>query len=486
MTLDSTETGLGRAKLFVTNMLVYGLGGIAAKLIPLVMLPVVTRLMPGTAYFGLADLSTTLVSFAQAFAVMGMYDAMFRMFFEKDDLDYKKNVCATALLFVTGSSLAVFVGMFVLQDPIARLFFGSAEFSSLAVVSAVSVLVGGNNTIIQAPTRMQNKRLLFIVMNLVTAVLSYAISIPMILFGEYLLALPVAAMLASASSLVLFAFFNRKWFSIRYFDGKLLKEMLVVGIPLMPTFLFYWVFNSADRLMIVNLIGADASGVYAAASKIGHMSQLIYTAFAQGWQYFAFSTMRDDDQVELNSRIYEYLGVVSFLTTGLLAMVVNPLFSIIFPEQYSYGAVSSVYLFLAPLLLMLYQVASNQLLVVKKTWPTLIVLFVGAVSNIVLNLLLIPILGIEGASIATLAGYVLTNVGALALLTKMELMHIGWRFGVAAAAMLLFLVWWRLLGYGLGLLSAVGFIVLAITIGWLYRYDIRSFGKRAVEHIHAK
>jgi len=30
---------------------------------------------------------------------------------------------------------------------------------------------------------------------------------------------------------------------------------------------------------------------------------LIYTAFAGGWQYFAFSTMKEDDQVQSNSNI---------------------------------------------------------------------------------------------------------------------------------------------------------------------------------------
>lgn len=467
-----------RARLFISNMLVYGVGGILSKLVPLIMVPVVTRLMPGTKYFGLADLSNTLVSFAQAFALMGMYDAMFRMFFEEDDLDYKKMVCTTALFFVTGCSLVVCFGMVLFADPIARVFFGGVEFTSLCTISALTVLVGGNGLITQAPTRMQNKKVIYIVINLVTSILTYAISVPLILAGEYLLALPIAALLSSAVFLAVFLVINRKWFSLKRFDSRLLREMLAIGVPLMPTFLFYWVFNSADRVMILNLIGVDASGIYAVAAKLGHVSQLVYTAFAQGWQYFAFSTMNDSDSVELKSRVYEYLGVVSFLCTGMLLVVLRPMYGVLFAPQYAEGVYAVPYLFLAPLLLMLFQVASNQLVVVKKTWLVSIVLAIGAVANIVANLVLIPLLGIEGASVATLVGYVITNAMMFVLLMRMNLLAIQLRFGAAVALMAVFLVFWRQFALNNALLALAGFTAFFSCICLLYKRDIAHLAGR--------
>ena len=475
-----------RARLFVSNMLVYGLGGMLSKLVPLVMVPIVTRLMPGTMYFGLADLSNTLVSFAQAFALMGMYDAMFRMFFERDDLDYKKTVCTTAFFFVTGCSLAICIGMVLFADPIARAFFGGAEFTSLTIISALTVPAGGNGVIIQAPTRMQNKKVVYIVINLVTSVLSYAISVPLILAGQYLLALPIATLLSNVTFLVVFAILNWRWFPLKSFDSKLLREMLAIGVPLMPTFLFYWIFNSADRIMIVNLIGVDASGIYAVAAKLGNVSQIVYTAFAQGWQYFAFSTMKDSDSVELKSRVYEYLGAVSFLCTGLLLVVLKPLYGFLFAPQYADGVYAVPYLFLAPLLLMLFQVASNQLVVVKKTGFVSVVLAAGAVANIVVNLLLIPVLGIEGAAVATLVGYIITNVAMFVLLTRMGLLAIKPRFGIAVLLMAALLVLWRLVAASNVLLVLVGFVVFAVCLGLLYKQDLVNLLGRLKRVMHRK
>lgn len=467
-----------RARLFISNMLVYGFGSMLSKLVPLIMVPIVTRLMPGTKYFGLADLSNTLVSFAQAFALMGMYDAMFRMFFEKDELDFKKAVCTTALFFVTGCSLVVCLGMVFFADPIARAFFGGVEFTSLAIISAFTVLVGGNGLIIQAPTRMQNKKVIYIVINLVTSILTYAISVPLILAGQYLLALPIAALLSSAVFLVVFVILNWRWFPLQSFDPKLLREMLAIGVPLMPTFLFYWIFNSADRIMIVNLVGVDASGIYAVAAKLGHVSQLVYTAFAQGWQYFAFSTMNDSDSVELKSRVYEYLGVVSFLCTGMLLVVLRPVYGILFAPQYADGVYAVPYLFLAPLLLMLFQVASNQLVVVKKTWLVSIVLAIGAVANIAVNLLLIPLLGIEGAAVATLVGYLITNIGMFALLSRMSLLAIQPRFGIVTVLMAVLLVFWRFVALGNWVIVLVGFAAYSACLCLLYKRDLANLVRR--------
>ena len=110
---------MNKVKLFIENFLVYGLGGIISKIIPLIMVPVVTRLMPSTEYFGISDLSNTVVSFASAIAVMGMYDAMYRMFFEKENEEYKKGICSTALVFTFFTSVMVFLVLVLLKKQVA-------------------------------------------------------------------------------------------------------------------------------------------------------------------------------------------------------------------------------------------------------------------------------------------------------------------------------------------------------------------------------
>lgn len=463
---------MNKFKLFIENFLVYGLGGIISKIIPLIMVPVVTRIMPDTDYFGISDLSNTVVNFGSALAVMGMYDAMYRMFFEKEDEQYKKTICSTALGFTLFTSIVIFVVMLISREFIAQYFFSDKKYSYIVYLSAIATLVGATNSIVSAPTRMQNKRKIFLITNTLSPIISYAISIPLLLAGYYVIALPLAAVISGISIEIVFAVMNRQWFVLKKFDVRLLKQLLVIAIPLLPNFLIYWIFNSCDKVMITNMIGVGAAGIYSVGSKLGNCSQLIYMAFAGGWQFFAFSTMKEEKQVKNNSMIFEYLGIISFVATSFICAWSYLIFKVVFTKQYLGGYIVAPYLFLAPLLQMLFQVVSNQFLVVKKTWPNMLILSVGAILNIIVNYTLIPVLGIEGASIATIMGYVVSDIVCVIVLCKMKLMVISSRFILAVFVMVMYVLFWRLTFVKDALIGTVMAVLVTAIYLFIYKSDV--------------
>ncbi len=469
---------MSKFKLFVENMLIYGLGGIISKVIPLIMVPIVTRIMPDKSYYGISDMSYVIISFATAFAVMGMYDAMYRMFFEKEDEDYKKSICSTALVFTLGTSLVVFLLMLLLKEYIAAFFLKDRGLANLIYIVAIATLVGGTNSIVSAPTRMQNKRKVFLIANAVSPILSYSISIPLLLKGYYVIALPLAALISSLALEISFFVLNREWFSIKKVDFSLLKPLLFIAIPLFPNFLVYWLFDSCDKVMITRLIDIGASGVYSVGAKLGQASQLIYTAFAGGWQFFAFSTMKEDNQVKSNSLVFEYLGIISYVAGMFVFVFAYPIYDLLFTEEYVSGYIVAPYLFMAPLMQMLFQVAANQFIVIKKTWPNVLILGVGAVANIIINFILIPILGIEGAAIATLMGYVISDIICVIVLINMKLMVVSGRFVASTLIMVGFVLLWRLFTQELIWLNLLVILAVMIVYALLYKGDIKGLIKK--------
>lgn len=468
---------MNKFKLFLENFLVYGMGGIISKIIPLVMVPITTRLMPDSTYYGISDLSNTIVSFGSAFAIMGMYDAMYRMFFEREEKQYKKVICSTTLNFVIVTSLTVFVFIIAFKEVIAEYFFGNRQYAYVVCISALTIFVDATNGIISAPTRMENRRKIFLITNTLSPILAYCVSIPMLLNGNYVLALPVAALTSGIVIEVTFAIMNRQWFKLDCYNKKILKQLLKIGIPLLPNLLIYWIFHSSDKLMITNLIGIGAAGIYSVGSKLGQASQLIYTAFAGGWQFFAFSTMKENNQVRQNSLIFEYLGIISFACTSLICAWSYSIYKFLFTAEYTEGYIVAPYLFFAPLLQMLFQVAANQFLVVKKTWPNMLILSTGAITNIVLNMLLIPILGIEGAAIATLFGYVVSDIVCVVVLIRMKLMLISKRFIYASVIIVAFLMIWRMLLSKNIIIATIMAMFYIIVLCFLYRSDLRQLIK---------
>lgn len=472
---------MNKIKLFIENIIVYGLGGVISKIIPLIMLPIVTRLMPGTEYFGLSDLSVTIVSFCSALAIMGMYDAMYRLFFEKEEICYKQTVCSTTLLFTFIMSFITALLMVVFRTVLSKFVFGNTKYSYLVLISSLSVLVGASETIISAPTRMQNKRKIFLITNTLSPLISYIIAIILLLNGYYIIALPVATL--SSVSIIMISFFilNKNWFSVRKFDFAILKQLLYIGVPLLPNFLIYWVFNSSDRIMITNLLDVGQAGIYAVGSKLGHLSQLINTAFGGGWLFFAYSTMKEQNQVKNNSLIFEYIGLVSFICTMGICIFSHLLFKLLFSENYLYGYIISPYLFLAPLLQMLFQIAANQFMIIKKTWPNMLILLSGAIVNVFLNLLLIPRIGIEGAAIATLFGYCFSDIICIFVLCKMKLFVLSIRFVLICFFMIFFFIIWRLFLLNFPLVSGAIYIVFILLSIRLYKNDIKQILKNRTD-----
>lgn len=475
-----------KGKLLIENILVYGLGGVINKIIPFIMLPIVTRMMPNSSYYGLNDLFTTIVSFAGALAMMGMYDAMYRMFFEKDDVEFRQEICSTTMTYSSIVALIVAVVVLIMSKPLSIMIFGDVKYIYLVFLSAANIFLSVINSILSAPTRMQNKRGIFLITNTLSPLVSYTAAIIMLKAGFYVLALPLASVISLTINVVVFFWLNKSWFKPFVFNKKYLVDLLKIGIPLLPNFLIYWVFNSCDKLMIKEILGVEANGIYAVGSKLGHMSQLINTAFGGGWLYFAYSTMHDDDQVKTNSKIFEYLGIISFVASIGVFALSRPLYKFMFEPEYVPGYVVAPYLFFSPLLQMMFQVACNQFMVKKKSWPNMVILLFGALFNVGLNALLIPRIGIEGAAIATLLGYAVSVLIAVTVLSKIKLMKLSFEFILSTLIMTAYVLFWRFYAKSnvlIGILT--GLVAVAILI-FIYRKDICMLIKGKKKHSEGK
>lgn len=432
-----------KIKLFLDNFIVYGLGGVINKLIPFIMLPIVTRLLPDSSYYGLSSLFNTMMMFATTFATFGMYDSMFRFFFEKDDIKFKKEICSTALLFVAGTSVLLLWSMQLSKNSLSKYFFGNEKYSYLVILASVAAITNSVGTILGAPTKMQNKRRLFLIINICSGIITYAISIVLLKYKVYENALPIGSLVSFIFIAVVFGMLNYKWFHIKHVKRERIKLLLGVAMPVVPITFIYWIFNSCDKLMITNMLSMEAAGVYSIGAKFGAISQLIYTAFSGGWQYFAYSTMKDEDQISVNAGIFEFLGMISFVSTIFLCIVIYSVFSILFEEDYISGYIVAPYLFLAPLLQMLFQILCSQFTIHGKTWLNMVFLMISASFNIIANYYLIPVMGIEGAALSTLIGYFFAVLISIYVSCKMDYFRMSKKFLLCIVVLICYFILWR-------------------------------------------
>lgn len=420
-----------KLKLFLENFLFYGGLSMLQKALPFITLPIITKLLPDSSSYGIADMFNLIISFGSAVAVLGMYDAIFREFFEdKENKIYQKKVTSAGLNIVIISSIIIFLLIFLLKKNISIYLFNDIKYEKLIILSGIGILISSLNSIIIAPTRMRNQRKVFFVTGLGFPIIGFLITYFCIRIGYTYEALIYGTILMNLISLVTFLGLNYKDFSLKIFDKKIAKELFKIGLPLVPTFLIYWIFNSMDRIMINKMIGSSELGIYSVGAKVSSVSQLIYSAFAGGWGYFSFSTMKDDKQVKLISNTFEYLGVVSFIAFIISKPFISPVFNFFFSGDYIRGQEVFSYLFLSPLILMLFQTIGSQVIIIKKSYLSTLVLSVGAVVNIILNYYFIKYFGIKGAAFSTLISYIISVLLLGYICLKRKLLIVEKRFYV--------------------------------------------------------
>lgn len=418
-----------KLKLFLENFLFYGGLSVLQKALPFITLPIITKMLPDTSSYGIADMFNLIISFGSAVAILGMYDAIFREFFEdKENTKYQKEVTSTGLNIVLVSSVAIMTLILLLNKQLSLYLFDNIKYKKLIMLSGIGILISSLNSIIIAPTRMRNQRKVFFITGISFPLIGFLITYFCIKIGYTYEALIYGTVLMNLISLVVFSFLNYKDFSLKIFNKKAAKELFKIGLPLVPVFLIYWIFNSMDRVMINKMIGSSELGIYSVGAKVSSISQLIYSAFAGGWCYFSFSTMKDEKQVKLISNTFEYLGIISFIAFIISKPFISSVFNFFFTGDYIRGQEVFSYLFLSPLILMLFQTIGSQVIIIKKSYLSTLILSVGAVVNIILNYYLIKYFGIKGAAFSTLMSYVVSTFLLGYICLKKQLLIVNKRF----------------------------------------------------------
>ena len=227
-----------------------------------------------------------------------------------------------------------------------------------------------------------------------------------------------------------------------------LPGYLSYSIPLIPNSLFYRLYDQADRLIIYAFLGPAAVGGYAAAytaaSLFTTLASPIHTvllpAISAQW-----NQGRHDKISLYMAQTIRFSAIIVFPALACTALVAEPLFSLLLhqspgPLYWHYLLLSlgfAVFGFGIPCGdLMATTGQAQQLFRLNGTL---------AATNLILNLVLVPVIGVIGAVIATLGCQFAYVLGTSANARRAVPYAIPWgalaRTAIAATGMALCLAW---------------------------------------------
>lgn len=195
-----------------------------------------------------------------------------------------------------------------------------------------------------------------------------------------------------------------------HFDKKLFKAMSKFSLTLVPHSVMWWITNSSDRLMVTYMVSASANGIYSVAYKIPTIMSTLNMILMQAWQHSAIRESDSEDRLEYNNQMYKLYMTGIFVVGAGLLFINRPFIQLYVAPEYRGAWRYSPYLIVSSIFSMLGTFVGTSYYVEKDMKGNLISATVGAICNICLNLLLIPIIGPAGAAAATCISYIVVFV----------------------------------------------------------------------------
>jgi O-antigen/teichoic acid export membrane protein len=177
------------------------------------------------------------------------------------------------------------------------------------------------------------------------------------------------------------------------------------GSPTMPAELSLYMLNFVDRIIIVRTVGLAEAGLYSLAVKFAQAVNVLVRGFQLAWPPLAYSIRDDDEARRAYAAVVTYvLAVCAFVVAGMWLLARWIVRALAAPEFFqSYEAVG-----LISTAVTLYALYMVLLVILGRTGRTEFnfpATGAALVVNVVLNLVLVPPLGIVGAGIALVVSY---------------------------------------------------------------------------------
>lgn len=394
---------MGEARRLIKNTGIIAVGGMATKLVQFLLLPLYTSVLPPTEY-GAVDYLNTIALFCVPVASLLMDEALFRFLIDcETEEDRRRAVTATVGVLALGCVLfAALMGVLELVfHPDSFWWIVGLVYAGTMLQMVSALLRGFGDTMGYSLANFLASAVMIVLNVLFIAVFRWGV--------EGMLS---ATVIAQGGVALVFAVRKRVW---RYVDLSLIDRaymgrLIRYAVPLVPNKVSWTIMNMLDRLVIMVTLGPGAAGLYAVAYKFPNVMDQVYGFFYQSWkESSARSLNAEGDEVDFYDAIYRMLR--RFMMSVVLGMTaLMPLvYDLMIDWQYHEGILYVPILLLATFFSNISGFYGGIFTAHKDTKIMGTTTIVSALLCLVLNLVLIPSIGLYGASAATLASMFVVN-----------------------------------------------------------------------------
>ena len=400
-----------RLKRLFGNTVIFTVGKFVSKLLVFFMMPLYTACL-SEAQYSTADLITQLANLLIPLACLGISEGIFRNAAAKEG---DKQAFFSSGIAILGISTAVFL----LLSPLILLL---EYFASYVWLIVIFVLCSNFHSVCAQYVCAIGRTKTFAVQGILNTALNIAFNLLFLLaFGMKVEGYVLSVVCADFVTTLVLIVYCRLWnvFSFKKISRSLMGELLRFSLPLIPTTVFWWITGVSDRYLVARMRSDTENGLYAAAYKIPTLLTYVVSVFNEAWRLSAVRESDDPDAcADFFSKVFRYYVAIVFVGGAALIAFAKVCSILLFADSYYEAWLYVPILVLATVFTSFDSFLATAYFTKKKTMVSFYTSMLGAVVNIVLNLLWIPSWGAVGASVATFVSYFVVFVARAATMHR--------------------------------------------------------------------
>ncbi len=185
---------------------------------------------------------------------------------------------------------------------------------------------------------------------------------------------------------------------------------LKFNIPLIPHYLSQIILNSSDRIMISKYVGEDFAGKYTLAYSVSLIMIIFNTALLHTIHPWLYQRIKDNKIEEIKTVVYPALLIIALVNLVLIAFAPE-IIMVFAPSDYYEARWVVPPVAMSVFFMFAYGLFADFEFYYDKAYLASVASIIGAMLNILLNMIFIPRFGYLAAGYTTLFCYLMFAIG---------------------------------------------------------------------------
>src|SRR3989344_4721235 len=402
-------------KVIAKGGIIIFIGVLLSKVFSYVYRIIVSKLGPHD--YGLLSIALAIFGILGGITMLGTETGLVKFISSSNKKEGIKGVIQDAIRFLMPLSIILAILLFFFSDYIAVNFFKDKSLSILLKVLAIFVPINALRKIFLNSLigfkRVEYETLAKAITENLSKVMITAL---LLILGYNLLGAIIGYSLSILISLIL-AFYLLKYKVFNFLDKNIsevysTKEFYIYSLPLLFSIMVFIFILWTDTLLLGYFRSVYEVGIYNAAMPTAQLIFIfpnalmaIFLPVISGFQDF-----KNEEFSKVFKTVTKWVLLINIIPLALFLIYPKQILSIIFGQAYSSGYLTLILLSVGFFISYLALSSNNVLLALNKTKLVFMNNLVAAIANLMLNIILIPKYGINGAAIATSSSFILMGI----------------------------------------------------------------------------